>query len=210
MKIVGNAAGMTIPQKQSLSRRAKHVSGFDQMAPECRGRRFAVLMRAGTKAANQITRIFAALPKPSQRITSGIQASGGIGRIIWKIGLTIAAMRGPIPSPSRIAVPVPAATEKSLDHQLEACKDMDGKGRAAKSDCENLDQRFPDERRGWKTHRQYDSRPVRWTKPRVTINAADVRMATMPRRLGMPALPPFLSDAPLSLLSAYRKRFHTG
>src|SRR5215217_5371406 len=38
-----------------------------------------LLIVAGTNAANQITRTFAASPSPSHRIVSGIQASGRIG-----------------------------------------------------------------------------------------------------------------------------------
>ena len=52
-----------------------------------------VLMTDGTKAATQITMILAASPSPSQTMASGIQASGGIGRISRKTGLMRASAR---------------------------------------------------------------------------------------------------------------------
>ena len=78
-------------------------------------------MTDGTKAANQITMIFAASPSPSHRMASGIQASGGIGRMIRKTGLISAsALRlKPISRPS--GTPVATATRKPIATSRSEC-----------------------------------------------------------------------------------------
>src|SRR5829696_2389950 len=80
-----------------------------------------LLIVAGTNAANQITRTFAASPSPSHRIVSGIQASGGIGRISRKTGLMRASARRlqPIRSPS--GTPVRAATANPSATSFRLC-----------------------------------------------------------------------------------------
>src|SRR5215212_12116326 len=80
-----------------------------------------LLIVAGTNAANQITRTFAASPSPSHRIVSGIQASGGIGRITRKTGLMRASARRlqPIRSPS--GTPVMAATANPSATSFRLC-----------------------------------------------------------------------------------------
>ncbi len=71
-------------------------------------------MTEGTKAAKKMTIILAASPRPSQTMASGIQASGGIGRRIRKIGLTKASTvrLAPIARPS--ATPTDEATAKPI------------------------------------------------------------------------------------------------
>src|SRR6218665_851781 len=71
-----------------------------------------LLITEGTKAATKITMTFAASPRPSHTMASGIQASGGIGRSNRNTGLTNASTvrLAPIASPS--STPGVAATTK--------------------------------------------------------------------------------------------------
>ena len=78
-----------------------------------------VLITDGTKAAKKITMILAASPSPSQTMASGIQASGGIGRISRNTGLISASalrlqpMGRPSGMPTEIATRKPSATSRS-------------------------------------------------------------------------------------------------
>jgi hypothetical protein len=76
------------------------------------------LMTDGTKAENQITMILAASPRPSQRIAKGIQASGGIGRMMRNIGLTKASTRRLQPIQSPKGTPVSTATANPITTSL--------------------------------------------------------------------------------------------
>src|SRR6185369_5755565 len=77
-------------------------------------------MTAGTNAANQITRIFALSPRPSQTIARGIQASGGMGRMSRKAGLMKASKRRlrpmaiPKGTPVKTAKKNPSTTSRKL------------------------------------------------------------------------------------------------
>src|SRR5689334_5641905 len=72
-------------------------------------------MTAGTKAANQMISTFAASPKPSQTIASGIHASGGIGRISRNAGLAKASNERfqPIANPSGTPIAIAAMKPSS-------------------------------------------------------------------------------------------------
>ena len=83
-----------------------------------------LLMTEGTKAANQITIIFAASPMPSHKIASGIQVSGGIGLMNRNTGLMKASARRfhPINRPSGNSRS--RGHEEPYDHQLQAVQNM--------------------------------------------------------------------------------------
>lgn len=68
-----------------------------------------VLITDGTKAATKMTITFAELPSPNHTIARGIQARGGIGRKVKKIGFTIASILrlAPIKIPNK----TPAAAD---------------------------------------------------------------------------------------------------
>src|SRR5690242_2316423 len=78
-------------------------------------------MTAGTKAANQMINTFAASPKPSQTIASGIHARGGIGRISRNAGLAKASNERfqPIANPS--GTPIAIAAMKPSSTSLTLC-----------------------------------------------------------------------------------------
>ena len=105
VKIIGAAAG-----HQHLARRSASAACPACAPPRSDAARslrtpVKVLITEGTKAANKITMILAASPRPSHRMASGIQASGGIGRISRKTGLISASARRlqPISRPERDA-----------------------------------------------------------------------------------------------------------
>src|SRR6218665_2541331 len=60
-----------------------------------------LLITAGTKAATKITMTFAASPRPSHTMASGIQASGGIGGRNKKTGVA----KAPPPPPGPLTRP---------------------------------------------------------------------------------------------------------
>jgi hypothetical protein len=80
-----------------------------------------LLITDGTKAENQITMIFAASPRPSQRIASGIHASGGIGRMMRKTGLISASTRRSQPIHRPSGTPVAMATRKPMATSFRLC-----------------------------------------------------------------------------------------
>src|SRR6218665_6250 len=71
-----------------------------------------LLITEGTKAATKITMTFAASPRPSHTMASGIQASGGIGRSNRNTGLTNASTVRLAPIASPRSTPGVAATTK--------------------------------------------------------------------------------------------------
>ncbi len=78
------------------------------------------MITAGTNAANQMISTFAASPRPSHTIASGIHASGGIGRISRNAGLTNASNErlAPIARPSGTPTSVAAANPSSTSFTL--------------------------------------------------------------------------------------------
>ena len=100
-------------------------------------------MTAGTNAANQMISTFAASPRPSQTIASGIQASGGIGRISRKAGLMNA---------SNAPAPAHREAERNADdrrrgeaeqHELHAVQDVLVQPRVGVAGDGDLPQRVP-------------------------------------------------------------------
>ena len=124
-----------------------------------------VLITEGTKAANQITMILAASPRPSHRIASGIQASGGIGRMIRNTGLIAASARRlqPIHSPS--GTPVATATRNPIATSIEAMQRMGDKFAAGIAAGVDLDQRKPEIGRRGKSSGGDDAAPCRQREP---------------------------------------------
>ena len=78
-------------------------------------------MTAGTKAETQIRKILALSPRPSHRMASGIQASGGIGRSIEKTGPISASARRLAPISRPTGMPVAMATTKPISTRRRLC-----------------------------------------------------------------------------------------
>src|SRR3954454_8421258 len=144
VKIIGIAPGTRTSQiclkpRAPSTREASRTCGSIDRTPACE------LMTDGTKAAKKITMIFAPSPSPSQRIASGIQASGGIGRMREKTGVMkaskrpLAPMRIPSGAPSATATRKPMRTKRRLRsaccHRLASAYPAPPIWRAASQTC---------------------------------------------------------------------------
>ena len=100
-------------------------------------------MTAGTNAANQMISTFAASPRPSQTIASGIHASGGMGRISRNAGLTNASndRLQPIARPS--GTPTIDRGGEAEQHELHAVQHVLVQPRVGVAGDDDLAQRVP-------------------------------------------------------------------
>jgi hypothetical protein len=117
--IIGNAPGMMT----DLSR--DHLEAPCTFAASIKtGSMFLIpaslLMTEGTKADSQTMKIFASSPRPNQRMLSGIQANGGIGRSNEKTGAKNASksLLAPISSPRGTPLTTATANPPSMMRQL--------------------------------------------------------------------------------------------
>ncbi|MCY1557486.1 hypothetical protein D9M68_943380 [compost metagenome] len=79
------------------------------------------MITAGVNEETQIRKIFAGSPRPSHRIASGIQASGGIGRSSEKTGPIRASKRLLKPMSRPSGTPVEMATRKPRNTRRRLC-----------------------------------------------------------------------------------------
>ena len=96
------------------------------------------LMTLGTNADSQMMNALAGSPIPSQRIASGIQAIGGIGRIISKIGLTISSTLRNQPMASPSGTPMTHRGEIADQRQRSDWSEVGTQGRAVRSPIRQL------------------------------------------------------------------------